>query len=321
MKFFWIIFIYLISFNLWSQDVILKVVRSAALIKFEKSLPKIGDFYHVIDSSTGETIGEVEIRELYKNRALATIRSGKGRIKIGDAAVSVVTFSEFEDSGQAEPRAIPFDDIDVQVKGGAEEDTGGMSLSSSSNRRFFFVTPQLGYVKSMTSAQDYSSGGDETENVASYGLLSYGSQAGFCFSGLLFGAHLMFSQGDVEYTPSNSAVYESSIDEEKRMIWGPFMGYRFKNGIQFYATYYLKASIEDVASGQILNGKGYGVALGYGRKFFSINLEYRSLLYDSLIDGNSEIALPAGDKSTLYLGDMSSSEISLNIGIPLEFSF
>ncbi len=327
MKIIWAILVLLISTNIFAENVILRVQRSAVLMKFEGKPPAVGEIFNVIEPLRNETIAKVEIREVYNEKVLGTIREGVGQIKPGDHLILNASFDEQKDLADVEPNIIDEQELLINKEKEEKKDRGGgdsqskVAKDSPVSHRFLFISPQLGYLKSMTNSQDMGLSGEGTASHAAYTGFSYGAQGGICFEGFLLGAQYMLTSTNTDYSYSN-INFASSTDEEKHSVWGPFLGYRSRLGLLFYITYFMKAAIEDVVSQEQLQGTGYGFAVGYSRKYFSINFEVRSLDYTTLVDSSGETyPLPFGDKSDLYIGDRSSYDFAVNVGVPFDFFF
>ena len=178
-------------------------------------------------------------------------------------------------------------------------------LLSSQTHALFLIDPYIGYKKS--SAENGTTPTVEYD----YNSLTYGARLGLKKMGFSIGADYSMASADLEAETSGIKVAEAH--DQKQL--GIFLGYDLPAMFRFWGTYLLDVEFEDTDgsdSGDTLNGKGYGLGVGYtGLPFVSINFEYKMYTIDESTSNGVTNTLAAAN-------EIDFKEMMVSLSIPLD---
>jgi len=154
------------------------------------------------------------------------------------------------------------------------------------------IEPYLGY--------SLGGGGETGVNTSTYiheySGLNLGVRFGYILPlGPMFGLDYSFATHDLDSTLGNA----SFSDEIKKKQWGLFVGFNLPVLVRVWGTYFFSAGFDgqdQEKNNQLYNendaiksGSGYALGIGYtGLPFLSINFEYRTFEYDTLLIEEAE---------------------------------
>lgn len=189
------------------------------------------------------------------------------------------------------------------------------------SRAGILIEPYLGY--SFAGSGDMSltdtSNGQTTQYDQDFSTVTYGGRLGYQTFGLMLGIDYSMQSFDMTSTVGSIEVE----DGVERSQLGIFVGYELPILLRAWATYYVNATMDGTdapSSGnqiysntsEFKDGKGYALGVGFtGLPFISINLEYRTMEYDTYAVSNIELT------DAVYSDKLDLSEILLSVSLPL----
>lgn len=157
------------------------------------------------------------------------------------------------------------------------------------------IEPYAGHVFGADGSTQFSSRSYESE----YSGTMYGGRVGIWNAGFIAGFDYSKSSPEVE-TTLNGSTFKEKVDKSQM---GLYIGYHFPILFRFWVSYFFNGKLEGKKAFQqgtnqlftsrdsLEDGTGYGVGLGWtGLPFISINLEYRTVEYETWIYNGSTLS-------------------------------
>lgn len=143
---------------------------------------------------------------------------------------------------------------------------------------------------------------------------TYGARLGYTKGLVMLGVDYSRQSSKLEYKSQGLTGGKSNIDKNQ---WGVFVGIDMPVLLRFWATYFVKATIEGkdsdgndgyIMRGEATKGKGFAWAASYtGLPFLALNVEMRNLKYDKHTPNSRTV-----------MGELADTkEILLSVSLPI----